>query len=227
MISKFFLISLTGLLLALSDVRGLAQSQTFLSNLGESPGGSFAVSQSSWAAQAFNVGDNIVGTRNEGFQLNSIQVLMDAPIGNPSGFSLSIYDIVTRDEGPSRFIGSLVGTPPNTAGVFTFTASNITLGPKTYWVVMTSSSPIAMGSYSWRESSSGNFEGADRWSPYPSHDFSSDGLTWTINGNKPLQFAVYATAIPEPSSLVLIGLSCSFLFTRLARKSRSKTLRQP
>ena len=38
---------------------------------------------------------------------------------------------------------------------------------------------------------------------------------------------VVASVIPEPSSLVLLGMGGSFLFTRLARKSRSKALRQP
>ena len=34
------------------------------------------------------------------------------------------------------------------------------------------------------------------------------------------------TIVPEPSSLVLLGLGGSFLFTRLARKSRSRALSQ-
>ena len=33
--------------------------------------------------------------------------------------------------------------------------------------------------------------------------------------------------IPEPASLILLGMGGSFLFTRLARKSRSKALSQP
>ena len=228
MITKLIHFLLLGLAFAFSGLRVLGQSQTFLSNLGESPGNSFAVSQNSWAAQAFNTGDNFVGNHLAGFQLNSIQVFMDAPIGNPSGFALSIYSKVTRNEGPSFLIANLVGNNPSSPGIYTFSASNLTLGPQNvYWIVMTSSSPSTSGSYVWRESSTLNYQGIGRWTPYPSHDSSADGITWAINGNQPFQFAINATAVPEPSSLLLLSVGGSFLFTRLARKSRSKALRQP
>ncbi|KAB2654090.1 MAG: PEP-CTERM sorting domain-containing protein, partial [Verrucomicrobia bacterium] len=43
---------------------------------------------------------------------------------------------------------------------------------------------------------------------------------------KPFEFAINATPIPAPSSLVLLGVGGSFLFMRLARKPRSRALRQ-
>lgn len=49
-------------------------------------------------------------------------------------------------------------------------------------------------------------------------------LSTTPAYNQAMKFAVDATVVPEPSSLVLVGLAGSLLFTRLARKSGPKAL---
>lgn len=191
-----------------------AQGTMFLSNLGEPSAGAVAVGADSWLADPFHTGNN-----NGGYRLDSIQLLMSDPVGNPNGFSVSIYDDANRIEGPGNFIGSLSGVAPTSAGIFTYIASNITLGPlNRYWLVITSGTPVANGSFSWNLASTSGFESSGSWKMRPYYyDSSADGLIWISNGHTPLQFALNATLIPEPSSLVLLCCGGLFLVACLLR----------
>ena len=203
-----------------------AQSTTYFSNLSQTPVGSLAIGINSWCAQEI-----ITGTNSGGYLLNSIQLQLGTPTGTPSGFSLAIYDRNPLDgTAPGSLLESLTGTVPAGSGVFTFQSSGLTLNPsRFYFVVATAATPVASGSYKWNITS---------WTQPPADSAglfgtratlyqSSDGLTWTGTRPNNFMFAVNATAVPEPSSFVLLGLGGSFLFTRRARKSRSKALSQP
>ncbi len=187
-----------------------AQGTMFLSNLGEPSAGTIAVGADSWLAEPFSTGDN------NGYRLDSIQLLMSAPVENPNGFSVSIHG-PSRNEGPGRYLGSLSGVPPTFADVFTYSASNITLSPLSrYWLVITSGTQVANGSFSWNLASTSSYDSTGGWA-IGSYDSSADGLVWTRSGNTPLQFAVYATAVPEPSSLLLLCGGGLFLAACLLR----------
>ena len=202
----------------------LGQSTIVFSNLGQTPTGSLAVGNNAWCAEEF-----FTGTNSGGYLLDSIQLQLGTPIGTPSGFSLSIYD--GNGVGgftPGNLLQSLSGAEPSASGVFTFQSSGFLLNPNSsYFIVATAATPLTSGSFQWDTTS---------WIDQ-AHVFdfaaggllfqSSDGHAWTYSRPNNFVFAVYATTIPEPSSLVLFGLAGSFLFTRLARKSWSKALSQP
>ena len=97
-----------------------AQGTLYVSNLGQGPTGSTAIGSDSWIAQVF-----VIGTNSGGYALNSIQLLMNPASGNPTDFSVSIYSSLS----PIYDLGSLSGSGPAAGGIFTYTASGITLSP--------------------------------------------------------------------------------------------------
>jgi hypothetical protein len=178
-----------------------AQGTLQASNLGQTSAGGAAVGSDSWLAQPFGTGSN-----PSGYVLNSVQLFMDAGFGDPDGFSVSIYN---RPPGlpPLDRIGSLSGADPSTGGVFTYTGSDITLLPSTsYFVVVTSATPIAQGAYNW-SAALGSGQISNGWRIYPNDYYSADGLTWQFSRANIFQMAIYATPVPEPGQLGLITLS--------------------
>jgi hypothetical protein len=187
---------------------------TYLSSLGTSIG-SPSVGSDYWLAADFKTGVNA-----DGYELNSIQLGMADTIGNPSGFTVMLYTtIIGTSIFPGNSLGTLDGSAnPSTAGVYTYTpASNLMLSPSTdYFIVLTAGTTVANGSYEWSESayppsSSGG------WSDDNAVFHSSNGISgWNVTPYLGIaQFAVTATAAPEPSAsfLVLIG-SGVFIYVR-------------
>jgi hypothetical protein len=79
-----------------------------------------------------------------------------------------------------------------------------------YFAVLTAGTAVADGAYELNESasyatSSGNWTGGR---PLHSND---DGLIWGLMGATSFQFALTATAIPEPSSAFLLLLGSGVL----------------
>lgn len=222
MITKLIHFSLLGLVLAFNGARGFCQSMTFLSNLNEPSVGGIAVGLNSQLASSFTTGDNV-----RGYRLDSVQLQMGQPNGNPNNFYVSIYR-PARSEGPGSLLATLSGALPLTSGIFTYSAPDVLLSPLSrYWLVVRSDTPVANGFFSYNLTSSSNFVSGEGWSMRSGYDLSTDGINWSVAANTPLQFAINASVVPEPSSFVLLGLAGSLLFTRLARKSRSKALSQP
>ena len=218
------------LILTVELFQASAQSTLLISNLGKPSSGAIAAGNNAWLGQAFyNNGINFSeGGRDNGFHVDSVQLLMSTPIGNPNTFSVGIYSSASRREGPGPLIGFLNGPTPDSAGVYTFTAPNITLASLTfYWLVVSGGTSVEQGSYSWNLAANNSYDSDNGSVLAPYYDSSASGSLWARNGSTPLQFAVFVSAIPEPSSLALLGLGCSILFTRLARKSRSKALSRP
>ena len=197
------------------------QSLLYVSNLSQPSATDVPVGSDSWYAVSFTTGNYSLG-----YSLNGIQLLMHGITGNPFGFGVSIYRADGGFPGNS-IVGNLTGSDPVLNRTYTYTASDITLSPSTrYFVVAHSSTPVTTGSFLWSSPSTSFSETLGGWAYGPYHSKSSDGAIWS-RAAPDLQFALYATAIPEPSSLALLGIGGSFLFMRLARKSRSKALRQP
>lgn len=198
----------------------LAQGTFYFSNLAESPASSVPVGADRWFATSFDT-----GIHPGGYILNSITVRMAAATGNPNGFSVLLF---SHREGDSRFPGStssaLEGPDPIEAGGFNYNGASLSLLPATsYFIVLTATTPIATGAYSWSYTTSRTFISSDGWGLPGFQFFSDDGQTWNRTGGAFLQFAVNATPVPEPSSLVLLGCgSLIFLARIIGSRQRSK-----
>ena len=183
-----------------------AQGSIYISNLGQTPVGTGAVGNDSWIAQPF-----FTGTNSAGYALNSVQLLMDAALGSPNGFTASIYSS-PGNGAPGVELGSLSGSDPAAGGVFSYAASGLMLSPSTsYAIVLTATTPIAQGVYQWSAADSfgsGIIAPGDPWIIPDVYYSSADGSTWAFNprGNI-FQFAIDGTAVPEPgfSSLLALG----------------------
>jgi len=185
-------------------------TMTYLSNLGQTIAGSLAVGSNSWVATMFHTGANA-----NGYSLNSIQLGMADASGNPTNFMAMLYSANTFGAIlPGSNLGTLEGSlNPTSAGIFTFTpASNQTLLPNTdYFIVLTAGTAVANGAYNWNYANTYSYNPVDGWNgglAIGSNDGSSS--SWVRLGASPQyyypEFAINATAIPEPGVLGLLGL---------------------
>lgn len=174
-----------------------AQSILYISNLGQLPAGSGAIGSNSWIAQTF-----ITGSNPGGYLLSSVQLLMDAPAGTPSGFSVSIYS-KTGDphsehepgDSPQSSLGSLTGSAPTTGGVFSYGTPGILLSPDTfYYVVVTAATTTNDSAYAW--SATSGLTQSNLFTIEDEFFSSSDGSNWTWNlRGKVFQLGLYASAV--------------------------------
>ena len=155
-----------------------AQGTLYLSNLGQTTVGSMDIGSDAWIAQYFTT-----GTNPNGYIVNSIQLSMSSASGNPSGFTVSIYSS-PGNGAPGTSLGSLSGSDPVTGGVYTYTTSGIVLSSSTfYFVVATSTTPIAQGAYHWNAANSfGEIytSPGDPWTIQDAYYSSTDGSSWTV-----------------------------------------------
>jgi len=218
-----FIAGIAGIgLILLTPKACLAQGTMFFSNLAEPTANSVSIGADSWLAQFFLTGGNPAG-----YRLDSIQLLMSEPVGDPAGFSISIYGGTNPGLGPENMVASLTGNEPASAGIFTYVGTEVLLAPRgEYWVVATSTTPAEEGSYSWNVAGSSGSVGS--WRSAGFYNSSTDGSAWTVPGDHWLQFAINATPIPEPSILALLGLAGLCLVSR-AMKERvtSVSVRTP
>ncbi len=200
----------------LVSVQQLPAQGTFVSNLGGTSVGSVAIGSDSWRGQPFTTGTNVGG-----YSVNSVQMQMADSTGNPAGFTVSIYNSINNHPGDS--LGFLAGSDPTVSGIFSYTSTGIMLLPfKQYFVVATSLTPVVLGAYSWSivaPSSTGNSTGG--WSLVQLYYSSANGSAWNFDRGFTFQFAINATAVPEPSSLVLFSCGGLCLALRLFRHARA------
>jgi hypothetical protein len=184
------------------------QGTVYVSNLKQPTFTSENVASDRWFAAYFHTGNDLGG-----YELNSLQLLMGPASGNPSGFQVFIYS--NNGGQPGIPLGSLTGPDPGAGGIFSFSATGIALASSaSYYIVATASSPLIDGYYSWNRSTTAHYESSGGWFSTLGYYFSSDGTTWFADRNSPLQFAVTATPVPEPSALALF-LCASILFLKL------------
>ncbi len=190
-----------------------AQETLYVSNLGQTSTGNYAVGSDSWYASFFKAGNNIGG-----YELNIIQLAVTGASGNPSGFTAMVYANINPEIAvlPGNSIGTLDGSlNPVDAGTYNYTPdSNIVLSPNTdYYVVLTAETPIAEGAYEWSLAGANSYNPSDGWSGSVGRVYtSSNGLSWIPISAAYPQFAITATAIPEPSSAFLLLLGSGVLF---------------
>lgn len=183
---------------------------TYLSNLGQLSNGSNAVGSDSWLAALFYTGANAAG-----YSLDSVQLGMADASGSPSDFTAMIYGLNSNMIGgvfPGSSLGTLDGSlDPATGDIYTFTAiSNLLLSPgRPYFIVLTAETAVADGAYNWSVMNTASYNLTGGWLGAVTLG-STDGLSWAPLPTYPLldfsQFAINATAIPEPGVLSLLGL---------------------
>ena len=201
-----------------------AQGTIYLSNLGQASAGSFAIGTNSWVAAGFETGANA-----SGYLLNDIQLLMTDASGNPSNFTAMLYRPAAGGSSqvalPGISLVTLNGSlNPVTAGIYTYTpASSFTLSPNyEYYIVLTAATAIANGAYEWGYAGANSYNPSGGWSS-PGQDgnywTSSNGHSWNSTANFS-QFAIDATAIPEPSASWLLFLGSGVFYVCARHKRR-------
>jgi hypothetical protein len=195
-----------------------AQGTTYLSNLGQASTGSTPIGSDSWFGASFSTGTNL-----NGFFLDSIQLGMNDATGTPSGFTVLLYSVATGASLPGHLLATFSGSStPSTAGIYTFTAPpNLIVAYSAYFIVATGGIPAANGAYEWSLSGINSYNPTDDWGIAPPTPFvqSSDGRNWNpVYGTYP-QFAINATAVPEPGTLGLIALAGLYLIWLKNQKS--------
>jgi hypothetical protein len=188
-----------------------AQGTVYLSNLGVGLGSDLGVGSNSWLSVLFTTGTNAGG-----YALNSIQLEMGNAFGNPSGFTTMLY--TGPFSGPPRSLGTLNGSAdPSTNGVYIYSpAADISLSPGTfYMLVLGAETPFVSGAsgvplgYVWNRAlnTASQHNPMGGWTGGDGYSYSTDnGSSWNfISGIDP-QYAITATAIPEPDVLSLFAL---------------------
>lgn len=211
-------IILLAVALSVPQISHAQGTMTYLSNLGQPSVGSLSVGSDSWLATVF-----LTGTNAGGYSLDSIQLATADASGNPSGFTVMLY----ANSGPATIspgsaLGSLNGSlSPVTSGIYTYTpASSLALSPHTlYFIVLTAGTAIADGAYEWSLAGINSYNPSGDWAATGAVWTSSHGSSWPPPAGGNPQFAIYATAVPEPSTVALLALSGCFLAGRRALRS--------
>jgi len=188
----------------------------WVSNLDQFSIGSAAVGSDFWIAQTFYID---ISDSNQ-YALDAVQLLMNPATGSPNGFDVSIFS-APSDGPPQDYLGSLAGSAaPVTGGLYTYTASGITIpGTGFYFVLVTSSTPTNQGAFNW--SASDSFTQNGSWYINSVYYTSSDGLNWQENSrDEVFQMAIHATIVPEPATGWLLGTGLFSLSLCCRRKPR-------
>lgn len=181
------------------------QGILYLSNTSGNSQRSSLVNSTAWIAQGFETGENV-----QGYSLNEVDLEMSDGTGIPSGFSVGIFNDVNGL--PSSSLGLLSGSPnPASSGIYSYTATGITLAPNTEYFVMTSAaSAAATGSFEWGFGPA--LTGNSDWQSFPPIFTTSAGAQWSgFRDNAYALTSIYATAVPEPSQWALLLIGCAFV----------------
>ena len=200
---------------ALAHCCAQAQGTVYLSNLDAPSTGSYSVASDSWLAIGF-----VTGSNPAGYLLNSVELAILDATGSPSSFALSVHFQSPFGGIPGFSLSPLIGsTDPQSAGTYIFPAPpNVTLLPDNrYFIVLSAENALADGAYQWSTTTTSSTIPGNGW---------SGGGVWVSSGfwqSLPnyTQFALNATAIPEPSALSLLAiiyLPAFFLRRRYAGK---------
>jgi hypothetical protein len=191
-------------------------TMVYVSNLAQLQAGSLAAGSDSWVGNEFSIGSN-----PGGYVLDSVQLAMANASGNPGGFTVLLYGTRAGGEayygsGGSDTVTPLIGSNnPSTAGIYTYAPPASLMLSQNYFysIVINASTTVATGSYNWIEAD-GPLNLSGGWSSSHALACSSDGLSWSnsfgSSGVYP-EFAVNATAVPEPGVLGLFSVGILIL----------------
>jgi hypothetical protein len=200
-----------------------AQGTTYLANLEQPSAGSFAAGSDSWLSVPF-----VPGTNAGGYVINSLQLAMSNASGNPSGFQVMLYAAAGGGGYPGTLLSTLNGSlDPVTAGIYTYTpAATITLPIRGFYdIVLTAGTAVGNGAYEWSAAGMNSYNPSGDWNTLGGAAggvfISSNGslFSWIHNGSAFPQFAIDATAVPEPGVFSLFAL-CGFFLVWRRRKAK-------
>ena len=198
-------------LTALAGSAASSQAGTVVSNLGESLD-SFPVSTSTgWVAASFT-------TDAQTYTLNSISLSLSTPDpgvvalptlfsdggGTPTGVALEIF----------------IGQTVTAYSTYTFASAGLTLNPNTtYWISLAGNSPVDWLHFT----GSGSTSQTGDWTIGDTLLRSTDsGSTWPTSYALSGRFSVDATPVPEPSSVLLLGIGAIAGLTFLRQSARRR-----
>jgi hypothetical protein len=144
-----------------------------------------------------------------GYRLNSVTLHMADALGTPGDFVLELYTAPNSGVASGPLGEFTVASNPVTAGHHTFEfADNVILAPSTRYMLV-ASAPNAAGpgisQYGWRL---GSFLGSgNMWGVNAQWVSGNGGASWAPVRSNPLQIAIDATAIPEPTSATFATLA--------------------
>lgn len=217
---------------------GTAHGAVVLSNLGQTQADYDAVS-GPMSAEVSHAVQFTTGSSAGGYTLDSVRIsirFVSGSAGNNSvnngGFSLSIYN----HDGtyPDTVRGTLTGNAnPATTGLYTYTASGISLAPSTsYWVVARVTSGDS--TYLWNFADSASLDNPSTgWTLSSSYaetfNLSTPTPTWDILSGTPSMLEINATATPVPEPAEYAAVSALGLagaaWLRRRRVSRGSAVR--
>ena len=149
---------------------------------------------------------------------------MSSPVGNPGGLLVSLRNGGTA---PGTNIFDLTGVNPTTDGIYGYSTPSLYLAPLTiYWVVLTAESPSSGGYHRWNIPQALSGPAYDTLDGWQANGYlgSVNGLNWFGERPSPFQYAVVATAVPEPATgVMLIVAVLAILIARSLAKPKSTT----
>lgn len=178
----------------------IASAIDLFDNLSNVSGNYYQVTTTTWQAQRFT-------TDGQDYSLSEITLLM---LRESTGTGEAIVQIYSNSgtDVPDSPLWTLTspGSYSETLANTTFTASGFNLSANSvYWVVLKSGDPGTNFGWSWTENNSGNGIGfSTTWS-----QSGNAGGSWRKDSDTdffPYQMKIMAQPVPEPSSLILVGL---------------------
>jgi hypothetical protein len=225
-ITQWFLILLNLSAVALSSPLALSsRAETMLSNLGPGVGFGRGVGTANppsenniMLGQAFRT-----GSEPAGYRLNSVTLHLGGVTGDGLGdFVLELYGQNKFNQSNVLIGEFIVPTNPTVAGLYSFDfADNGTkLGRLTQYVIV-ASSPNSTGpttsQYGWRQNVSSTLVVEPGWQ-FGGPFTSSNGTTWAPIRANSFQFAIDATAIPEPTAATLLAAGAILMGIKRIRR---------
>lgn len=222
-ISKFLTIASIATLAVFASNR--AHSDVQLSITGEIDGG-YLIHSDAASAFGFTVG-------NQDYFFDGVSALLSSNLTLAESTAHPIvFSLYAADSNGIRTGAALVTltTDPITEysgeqyRFFTPTSSTpFTLQANSTYVIVPSSDVVWFSYYAWYGTNSAAYGPQETdWAPFPGTSRSSDGgVTWTMVPNVLLLADIYATPVPEPSSIMLLlGVgAAALLMKRRARRN--------